>query len=154
MCLMSVLQGRVEVEAGNENMKFETGPFSFYGVMALNASTLGECTTFSCPIGGSRTCSRVSTCLIVLFWIAPGCVCCHLSIHVFLHPSGSDSPDVWPNWLGWVGWNGFTYGDIILGFKVLVGPSSNNNVKPQTPDICLIPPFLFYFFLPSLSSSV
>ncbi|XP_063051724.1 metal transporter CNNM4 [Engraulis encrasicolus] len=30
-----ILQGRVEVEAGNENMKFETGPFSFYGVMAL-----------------------------------------------------------------------------------------------------------------------
>lgn len=36
-------QGRVEVEAGNENMKFETGPFSSYGVMALSAPTLGEC---------------------------------------------------------------------------------------------------------------
>ncbi|CAJ1069436.1 metal transporter CNNM4 [Xyrichtys novacula] len=35
-----ILQGRVEVEAGNENMKFETGPFSFYGVMALSPSTL------------------------------------------------------------------------------------------------------------------
>ncbi|KAJ8385955.1 hypothetical protein AAFF_G00177760 [Aldrovandia affinis] len=35
-----ILQGRVEVEAGNENMKFETGPFSFYGVMALNALSL------------------------------------------------------------------------------------------------------------------
>ncbi|XP_009299521.2 metal transporter CNNM4 isoform X2 [Danio rerio] len=35
-----ILQGRVEVEAGNENMKFETGPFSFYGVMALSAPTL------------------------------------------------------------------------------------------------------------------
>lgn len=32
----------MEVEAGNENMKFETGPFSFYGVMALSAPTLGE----------------------------------------------------------------------------------------------------------------
>ncbi|KAJ3580624.1 hypothetical protein NHX12_034322 [Muraenolepis orangiensis] len=32
--------GRVEVEAGNENMKFETGPFSFYGVMALSVPTL------------------------------------------------------------------------------------------------------------------
>ncbi|KAL0979017.1 hypothetical protein UPYG_G00179380 [Umbra pygmaea] len=32
-----ILQGRVEVEAGNENMKFETGPFSFYGVMSLSA---------------------------------------------------------------------------------------------------------------------
>ncbi|XP_030272836.1 metal transporter CNNM4 isoform X6 [Sparus aurata] len=37
-----ILQGRVEVEAGNENMKFETGPFSFYGVMALSAPTLGK----------------------------------------------------------------------------------------------------------------
>ncbi|KAG9353535.1 hypothetical protein JZ751_011651 [Albula glossodonta] len=35
-----VLQGRVEVEAGNENMKFETGPFSYYGVMALSSPTL------------------------------------------------------------------------------------------------------------------
>nr|XP_019961210.1 PREDICTED: metal transporter CNNM4-like [Paralichthys olivaceus] len=35
-----ILQGRVEVEAGNENMKFETGPFSFYGVMAISAPTL------------------------------------------------------------------------------------------------------------------
>ncbi|XP_056137637.1 LOW QUALITY PROTEIN: metal transporter CNNM4 [Lampris incognitus] len=35
-----ILQGRVEVEAGNENMKFETGTFSFYGVMALSAPTL------------------------------------------------------------------------------------------------------------------
>lgn len=26
----------MEVEAGKENMKFETGPFSYYGVMALN----------------------------------------------------------------------------------------------------------------------
>lgn len=38
-------QGRVEVEAGNENMKFETGPFSYYGVMAISASTLGESKT-------------------------------------------------------------------------------------------------------------
>uniref|UniRef100_A0A667ZR18 Metal transporter n=2 Tax=Myripristis murdjan TaxID=586833 RepID=A0A667ZR18_9TELE len=35
-----ILQGRVEVEAGNENMKFETGPFSFYGVMALSSPPL------------------------------------------------------------------------------------------------------------------
>ncbi|KAK3521825.1 hypothetical protein QTP70_018561 [Hemibagrus guttatus] len=33
-----ILQGRVEVEAGNENMKFEAGPFSYYGVMALTSS--------------------------------------------------------------------------------------------------------------------
>lgn len=37
-----ILKGRVEVEAGNENMKFETGPFSFYGVMALSTQSLGE----------------------------------------------------------------------------------------------------------------
>ncbi|XP_062340052.1 metal transporter CNNM4 isoform X1 [Osmerus eperlanus] len=35
-----ILQGRVEVEAGNENMMFETGPFSFYGVMALSTQSL------------------------------------------------------------------------------------------------------------------
>ncbi|XP_019909177.1 metal transporter CNNM4 isoform X5 [Esox lucius] len=35
-----ILQGRVEVEAGNENMKFETGPFSYYGVMALSTQSL------------------------------------------------------------------------------------------------------------------
>ncbi|KAK5599235.1 Metal transporter cnnm4 [Crenichthys baileyi] len=38
-----ILQGRVEVEAGNENMKFETGPFSYYGVMAISAFTLEFC---------------------------------------------------------------------------------------------------------------
>lgn len=31
-------QGKVEVEAGKEGMKFEAGPFSFYGMMALTAS--------------------------------------------------------------------------------------------------------------------
>uniref|UniRef100_A0A8C6TNT5 Metal transporter n=1 Tax=Neogobius melanostomus TaxID=47308 RepID=A0A8C6TNT5_9GOBI len=35
-----ILQGRVEVEAGNESMKFETGPFSYYGVMALSTSAI------------------------------------------------------------------------------------------------------------------
>lgn len=30
-------QGKVEVEAGKEGMKFEAGPFSFYGMMALTA---------------------------------------------------------------------------------------------------------------------
>uniref|UniRef100_A0A3P8V9Y5 Metal transporter n=1 Tax=Cynoglossus semilaevis TaxID=244447 RepID=A0A3P8V9Y5_CYNSE len=43
-----ILQGRVEVEAGNENMKFETGPFSFYGVMALSASTLESIDNLVC----------------------------------------------------------------------------------------------------------
>nr|XP_056702405.1 metal transporter CNNM4-like [Euleptes europaea] len=35
-----ILQGRVEVEACQENMKFENGPFSYFGVMALGQSCL------------------------------------------------------------------------------------------------------------------
>lgn len=35
-------QGKVEVEAGKENMKFETGAFSYYGTMALSSPTSGE----------------------------------------------------------------------------------------------------------------
>ncbi|KAM6178885.1 metal transporter CNNM4 [Rhynchocyon petersi] len=34
-----ILQGKVEVEAGKENMKFETGAFSYYGTMALASTT-------------------------------------------------------------------------------------------------------------------
>lgn len=41
-CFLFINQGRVEVEAGNENMKFETGPFSYYGVMALSPPTAGK----------------------------------------------------------------------------------------------------------------
>lgn len=32
----------MEVEAGKENMKFETGAFSYYGTMALSLSPAGE----------------------------------------------------------------------------------------------------------------
>ncbi|MFT7817723.1 metal transporter CNNM4-like isoform X1 [Arapaima gigas] len=42
-----ILQGRVEVEAGNENMKFETGPFSYYGVMALSSLTVAASPSLS-----------------------------------------------------------------------------------------------------------
>ncbi|XP_074485166.1 metal transporter CNNM2 isoform X1 [Sebastes fasciatus] len=42
-----ILQGKVEVEAGKEGMKFEAGPFSFYGMMALTASPV--------PLSLSRT---------------------------------------------------------------------------------------------------
>lgn len=35
-------QGKVEVEAGKENMKFETGAFSYYGTMALTSVPSGE----------------------------------------------------------------------------------------------------------------
>ncbi|OCT89971.1 metal transporter CNNM4 isoform X2 [Xenopus laevis] len=37
-----VLQGKVEVEAGKENMKFESGAFSYYGVMAINTPSATE----------------------------------------------------------------------------------------------------------------
>ncbi|KAM4675817.1 metal transporter CNNM4 [Discoglossus pictus] len=37
-----ILQGKVEVEAGKENMKFESGAFSYYGVMAMSAPITGE----------------------------------------------------------------------------------------------------------------
>uniref|UniRef100_A0A4W4DQD5 Metal transporter n=1 Tax=Electrophorus electricus TaxID=8005 RepID=A0A4W4DQD5_ELEEL len=33
-----ILQGKVEVEAGKEGMKFKAGPFSYYGIMALTSS--------------------------------------------------------------------------------------------------------------------
>ncbi|XP_015217065.2 metal transporter CNNM4 isoform X1 [Lepisosteus oculatus] len=44
-----ILQGRVEVEAGNENMKFETGPFSFYGVMALGTTSMARSLSVRLP---------------------------------------------------------------------------------------------------------
>ncbi|XP_077325676.1 metal transporter CNNM4 [Lithobates pipiens] len=37
-----ILQGKVEVEAGKENMKFESGAFSYYGVMALSTLSGSE----------------------------------------------------------------------------------------------------------------
>uniref|UniRef100_A0A4W3IZ95 Metal transporter n=1 Tax=Callorhinchus milii TaxID=7868 RepID=A0A4W3IZ95_CALMI len=42
-----VLQGKVEVEAGKEGMKFEAGAFSYYGMMALTSSPV--------PLSLSRT---------------------------------------------------------------------------------------------------
>ncbi|XP_032355498.1 metal transporter CNNM2 isoform X3 [Etheostoma spectabile] len=42
-----IMQGKVEVEAGKEGMKFEAGPFSFYGMLALTASPV--------PLSLSRT---------------------------------------------------------------------------------------------------
>ncbi|XP_075714704.1 metal transporter CNNM4 [Rhinoderma darwinii] len=37
-----ILQGKVEVEAGKENMKFESGAFSYYGVMAMSTQSASE----------------------------------------------------------------------------------------------------------------
>ncbi|XP_053477336.1 metal transporter CNNM2a isoform X3 [Ictalurus furcatus] len=42
-----ILQGKVEVEAGKEGMKFKAGPFSYYGLMALTSSPV--------PLSLSRT---------------------------------------------------------------------------------------------------
>lgn len=47
-------QGKVEVEAGKENMKFETGAFSYYGTMALSTATSGE--LWARSLGPSNTC--------------------------------------------------------------------------------------------------
>ncbi|XP_037609678.1 metal transporter CNNM4 isoform X1 [Sebastes umbrosus] len=48
-----ILQGRVEVEAGNENMKFETGPFSYYGVMALGSPSVAVTPPLSPSVASS-----------------------------------------------------------------------------------------------------
>ncbi|XP_043940314.1 metal transporter CNNM4 [Protopterus annectens] len=52
-----ILQGKVEVEAGKENMKFETGPFSFYGVMALSPSPVADFRSPSHASGLNRSVS-------------------------------------------------------------------------------------------------
>ncbi|XP_005400739.2 PREDICTED: metal transporter CNNM4 isoform X3 [Chinchilla lanigera] len=46
-----ILQGKVEVEAGKENMKFETGAFSYYGTMALSSAPPAPPTQVGCPPG-------------------------------------------------------------------------------------------------------
>ncbi|KAM5227806.1 metal transporter CNNM4 [Ctenodactylus gundi] len=44
-----ILQGKVEVEAGKENMKFETGAFSYYGTMALSSIPPVPSSQAGCP---------------------------------------------------------------------------------------------------------
>lgn len=44
----------MEVEAGKENMKFETGAFSYYGTMALSTATSGE--LWARSLGPSNSC--------------------------------------------------------------------------------------------------
>ncbi|XP_009074916.1 PREDICTED: metal transporter CNNM4, partial [Acanthisitta chloris] len=62
-----ILQGKVEVEAGKECMKFEAGAFSYYGVMALGP-TPGSALSYqersesvSSPISGSNNQLNAST---------------------------------------------------------------------------------------------
>ncbi|XP_072515693.1 metal transporter CNNM4 isoform X3 [Salminus brasiliensis] len=66
-----ILQGRVEVEAGNENMKFETGPFSYYGVMALTAPSLAVSPPLSPSVVSPRP-RRLSLKRFSLFSRFPG----------------------------------------------------------------------------------
>ncbi|CAB1318870.1 unnamed protein product [Coregonus sp. 'balchen'] len=67
-----ILQGRVEVEAGNENMKFETGPFSYYGVMALSTPSLAVTPPLS-PSVASPPPRRLSLKRFSLFSRFPEC---------------------------------------------------------------------------------
>ncbi|XP_060114526.1 metal transporter CNNM4-like [Heteronotia binoei] len=66
-----ILQGRVEVEACQENMKFENGPFSYFGVMALSRydstgqlkpSFLSQLIVSPCPLTGAEH-IRSASCL-------------------------------------------------------------------------------------------
>ncbi|XP_020942931.1 metal transporter CNNM4 isoform X2 [Sus scrofa] len=52
-----ILQGKVEVEAGKENMKFETGAFSYYGTMALSSSPSDRSPSHPTPLSRSASLS-------------------------------------------------------------------------------------------------
>uniref|UniRef100_F6S8G1 Metal transporter n=1 Tax=Equus caballus TaxID=9796 RepID=F6S8G1_HORSE len=52
-----ILQGKVEVEAGKENMKFETGAFSYYGTMALSSSASDRSPNHSTTLSRSASLS-------------------------------------------------------------------------------------------------
>ncbi|XP_016859288.1 metal transporter CNNM4 isoform X6 [Homo sapiens] len=52
-----ILQGKVEVEAGKENMKFETGAFSYYGTMALTSVPSDRSPAHPTPLSRSASLS-------------------------------------------------------------------------------------------------
>ncbi|XP_005995249.1 metal transporter CNNM4 isoform X2 [Latimeria chalumnae] len=54
-----ILQGKVEVEAGKEHMRFETGAFSYYGVMALSTQTAADLRSPS-PVSGLNRSASLS----------------------------------------------------------------------------------------------
>lgn len=68
MLPFSFSQGKVEVEAGKEGMKFEASAFSYYGVMALTASP-GECP--GQPQGRAR-CQEITPCTVTLISVPAG----------------------------------------------------------------------------------
>ncbi|MGH0135547.1 UNVERIFIED_CONTAM: hypothetical protein FKN15_066155 [Acipenser sinensis] len=53
-----LLQGKVEVEAGKEGMKFEAGAFSYYGTMALTASPENKSPPRPCGLNHSDSLNR------------------------------------------------------------------------------------------------
>ncbi|CAG03347.1 unnamed protein product, partial [Tetraodon nigroviridis] len=53
-----ILQGKVEVEAGKEGIKFEAGPFSFYGMLALTASSENKSSPWPFDLNLSDTLNR------------------------------------------------------------------------------------------------
>ncbi|CAH7227711.1 Cnnm4 [Phodopus roborovskii] len=52
-----VLQGKVEVEAGKENMRFETGAFSYYGTLALSSAASDRSPAHPTPLSRSASLS-------------------------------------------------------------------------------------------------
>lgn len=56
-CFVLILQGKVEVEAGKENMKFETGAFSYYGTMALSVAPPDRSPALPTPLSRSASLS-------------------------------------------------------------------------------------------------
>ncbi|XP_078269494.1 metal transporter CNNM2-like isoform X2 [Rhinoraja longicauda] len=53
-----ILQGKVEVEAGKEVMKFEAGAFSYYGMMALTSSPDNRSPPRTCGLNHSDSLNR------------------------------------------------------------------------------------------------
>lgn len=97
-------QGKVEVEAGKEGMKFEAGPFSFYGMMALTASPGKTCdlwplTHHVCTVCFCATCSNAAPCVCSIqnCQVPNHCIECSLSItllvQVFFDQAAPDLDD-------------------------------------------------------------
>ncbi|KFV14713.1 Metal transporter CNNM4, partial [Pterocles gutturalis] len=66
-----ILQGKVEVEASKECMKFEAGAFSYYGVMAISPAPVAGCARFSLTSWGHRSHPAGTP----LYWVSPPYSC-------------------------------------------------------------------------------
>lgn len=67
-CFIMLLQGRVEVEFGKENLSFEGGPFAYFGVNAL-IGTVMELMICVCSCVVMCQCGGCS-CLLKVFFFA------------------------------------------------------------------------------------